>query len=40
MDPYVLYLKDETLPQDKKEAESIRMKYPRFWLSKDLNLYK
>ena len=40
MDPYVLYLKDETLPQDKKEAKSIRMKYPRFWLSKDLNLYK
>ena len=40
IDPYAFYLKDETLPQDKKKAEGIRRKSPRFWLSKDLNLYK
>ena len=40
MDPYVLYLKEGILPQQKKEAEIIRRKAMRFWLSKDSKLYK
>uniref|UniRef100_A0A2N9GE01 Integrase catalytic domain-containing protein n=1 Tax=Fagus sylvatica TaxID=28930 RepID=A0A2N9GE01_FAGSY len=40
MDPYVLYLKEGVLPEQKKEAEIIRRKAVRFWLSKDLKLYK
>ena len=40
MDPYVLYLKEGILPEQKKEAEIIRRKAMRFWLSKDSKLYK
>ena len=40
MDPYVLYLKEGILPEQKKEAEIIRKKAVRFWLSKDSKLYK
>jgi ribonuclease HI len=40
MDPYVIYLKEGVLPEQKKEAEIIRRKAVRFWLSKDSKLYK
>jgi ribonuclease HI len=40
MDPYVLYLKEGILPEQRKEAEIIRRKAVRFWLSKDSKLYK
>uniref|UniRef100_A0A2N9IBY4 RNA-directed DNA polymerase n=1 Tax=Fagus sylvatica TaxID=28930 RepID=A0A2N9IBY4_FAGSY len=40
MDPYVTYLKEGVLPEQKKEAEIIRRKAARFWLSKDLKLYR
>jgi hypothetical protein len=40
MDPYVLYLKEGILPEQRKEAEIIRRKAMRFWLSKDSKLYK
>ena len=40
MDPYVTYLKEGVLPEQKKEAEIIKRKVARFWLSKDLKLYK
>jgi hypothetical protein len=38
MDPFVLFLKDSILPEDKKEAEGIKRKASIFWLSKDLKL--
>uniref|UniRef100_A0A2N9EYS7 RNase H type-1 domain-containing protein n=1 Tax=Fagus sylvatica TaxID=28930 RepID=A0A2N9EYS7_FAGSY len=40
MDPYVHYLKEGVLPEQKREAEIIRRKAVRFWLSKDSKLYK
>uniref|UniRef100_A0A2N9HLW7 Integrase catalytic domain-containing protein n=1 Tax=Fagus sylvatica TaxID=28930 RepID=A0A2N9HLW7_FAGSY len=40
MDPYVLYLKEGILPEQRKEVEVIRRKAPRFWLSKDSKLYR
>ena len=40
MEPYVLYLKEGILPKQKKEAKTIKRKAMRFWLSKDLKLYK
>uniref|UniRef100_A0A2N9FJP4 RNase H type-1 domain-containing protein n=1 Tax=Fagus sylvatica TaxID=28930 RepID=A0A2N9FJP4_FAGSY len=40
MDPYVIYFKEGVLPEQKKEAEIIRRKAARFWLSKDSKLYK
>uniref|UniRef100_A0A2N9HA42 Integrase catalytic domain-containing protein n=1 Tax=Fagus sylvatica TaxID=28930 RepID=A0A2N9HA42_FAGSY len=40
MDPYVHYLKEGVLSEQKREAEIIRRKAVRFWLSKDLKLYK
>ena len=40
MDPIILFLKEDTFPLDKLEAEKIRRKAPRFWLSKDQKLYK
>uniref|UniRef100_A0A2N9IX95 Uncharacterized protein n=1 Tax=Fagus sylvatica TaxID=28930 RepID=A0A2N9IX95_FAGSY len=40
MDPYVTYLKEGVLPEQKKEAEIVKRKAARFWLSKDLKLYK
>ena len=40
MDPIVSFLKDDTLPEKKSEAEKIRRKSPRFWLSEDHKLYK
>ncbi|XP_065638742.1 uncharacterized protein LOC111990373 [Quercus suber] len=40
MDPIRLYLERDILPEDKSEAEKIRRKAPRFWLSEDKKLYK
>jgi hypothetical protein len=40
MDPYVLYLKEDILPEQRKEAEIIKRKGMRFGLSKDSKLYK
>ena len=34
------FLKDDTLPEEKLEAEKIRRKAPRFWLFEDHKLYK
>ena len=39
-DPITSFLKENTLPSDKLEAEKIRRKVPRFWLSEDQKLYK
>ena len=40
MDPIISFLKEDTLPSDKLEAEKIWQKVPRFWLSEDQKLYK
>ena len=40
MDYIVLFLKENILPKEKSEADEVRRKAPRFWLSKDQNLYK
>ena len=40
MEPLVSFLKDGVLPDDKWEAEKIRRKAPRFWLSEDQKLCK
>ena len=40
MDFIVLFLKEDVLPENKSEADKVRRKAPRFWLSKDQKLYK
>ena len=35
MDPIILFLREDVLPEDKSEADKVRRKTPRFWLSKD-----
>ncbi|XP_075674780.1 uncharacterized protein LOC142643965 [Castanea sativa] len=35
IDPVISFLKNDVLPEDKSEADKIRQKAPRFWLSKD-----
>ena len=40
MDPIIQFFSKEILPNDKSEAEKIRRKAPRFWLSEDQKLYK
>ena len=40
MDPIVLFLKEDVLPENKSEADKVRRKAPQFWLSKDQKLYK
>ena len=40
MNPIVLFLKEDILPEDKSEADKIRRKAPRFWLSEDQKLYQ
>ena len=40
MDPIISFLKEDTLPSDKLEAEKIQRKAPRFWLFEDQKLYK
>ena len=40
MDPIVSFLKDDTLPEEKSEAEKVRRKAPQLWLFKNHKLYK
>ena len=40
MDPLVLFLKEDILPDDKTEADKIRRNPSWFWLSEDQKLYK
>ena len=40
MDPIIQFLSKDIIPKDKSEAEKIRRKAPRFWLSEDQKLYK
>ena len=40
MDPIMNFLKDDTLPKRKLEAEKIQRNAPRFWLSEDHKLYR
>ena len=40
MDSIVLFLREDILPADKSEANKVRRKASRFWLSKDQKLYK
>ncbi|XP_050248421.1 uncharacterized protein LOC126695638 [Quercus robur] len=40
MDPLMLYLKHDTLLDDKVEADKIRRKATRFWLSENSKLYR
>jgi len=35
MDPIVLFLKEDILPEEKSEAEKVQRKAPQFWLSED-----
>jgi hypothetical protein len=40
MSPIFAYLKDDILPADRKEADRIRRIAPRYWVSKEGNLYR
>ena len=40
MDSISLFLKKDVLPEEKFEADKVRRKTPRFWLSEDRKLYK
>ncbi|XP_075669888.1 uncharacterized protein LOC142639623 [Castanea sativa] len=40
MDPIVSFLKSDVLPKERFEADKVRRKAPRFWLSEDQKLYK
>ncbi|NCG69396.1 reverse transcriptase-like protein [Bacillus coagulans] len=40
MDPIIKFLKDDVLPEEKGEADKVRRKATRFWLSEDHKLYK
>ena len=40
MDPIVLFLREGIFPEDKSEANKVKRKTSRFWLSKDQKLYK
>ncbi|XP_075658816.1 uncharacterized protein LOC142628651 [Castanea sativa] len=40
IDPIVLFLKDDILPEEKREAYKMRRKAPWFWLFEDQKLYK
>ena len=40
MDSISLFLENDILPEEKSEAEKVRRKTPRFWLSEDRKLYK
>ena len=40
MDFISLFLEKDMLPKEKSEADKVRRKAPRFWLSKDIKLYK
>ena len=40
MDPVVLFLKEDILPEEKSKVDKIRRKASRFWLTEDQKLYK
>ena len=40
MDSISLFLEKDILPEEKLEADKVRRKAPRFWLSEDRKLYK
>ena len=40
MDSISLFLEKDVLPEEMSEADKVRKKAPRFWLSKDRKLYK
>ena len=40
MDSISLFLEKDVLPEEKSEADKVRRKAPRFWLSEDRQLYK
>ena len=40
MDPILLFLERDILPEEKSKAEKVQRKAPRFWLSEDRKLYK
>ena len=40
MDSISLFLEKDVLPEEKYEADKVRRKAPRFWLSEDRKLYK
>ena len=40
MDPLVLFLKEDILPDDRTKVDKIRRNASRFWLSEDQKLYK
>ncbi len=40
MDPILSYLKDNKLPEDKKQANMIKRKAPKYWVSKEGTLYR
>ena len=40
MDPIVLFLREDILPEDKSEANKVRRKAPHFWVFEDQKLYK
>ena len=40
MDAISLFLEKDVLPEEKSEADKVRRKAPRFWLSEDKKLYK
>jgi hypothetical protein len=40
MDPLIAYLRNDQLPEDRKEADIVKRKAPGYWLSKEGSLYK
>ena len=40
MDPMILFLKEDILPEEKSKADKVQRKACQFWLSEDLKLYK
>ena len=40
MDSIIQFLKEDTLPEERLEADKVRQKATRFWLSENQKLYK
>ena len=40
MDPILLFLERDILPEEKSKAEKVQRKAPHFWLPEDRKLYK
>ena len=40
MDSIIQFLKEDTLPEERIEADKVRRKATRYWLSKNQKLYK